>query len=91
MPLVPLPILEKVVGSGHDCEHGDDRPQQLERQGQGQCQEARNITTRKRFKSLAFRPHQHRQHAADQDQFDEALAEIGNRLFGKYALETGRR
>jgi hypothetical protein len=35
-------------------------------------------------------PHEHGQHTADQDQLDETLAKIGNRLFGINAFETGR-
>jgi hypothetical protein len=31
LPLVPLPILERVVGGSYDCEHCNDRSQELER------------------------------------------------------------
>ena len=50
---MPLPILEKVVGGGHNCEHGNDRTQQLKRQGQAQRQESSQVAARERFESLA--------------------------------------
>lgn len=31
LPLVPLPILERVVGGSYDCEHCNDRNQEVER------------------------------------------------------------
>src|SRR5262249_35326021 len=74
LPLVPLPILEKVVGGSYDCEHCNDRTQQLECQGQGQWREARQVAARERFESFAFGPHEHCQHTADQGQLDETLA-----------------
>jgi hypothetical protein len=33
LPFVPLPVLEKVIGSGDDREHGNHGTQELEGQG----------------------------------------------------------
>jgi hypothetical protein len=80
LPLVPLPILEQVVGGGDDGENRHHGAQHLHRQRAGEGQDHRRIAGDEIAEVMALRPQQRRHDGADDAELHQALGEIGQRL-----------
>ena len=91
LPLVPLPVLEQVVGGGDEGEDRDHRAQHVERKRARERERAENVGLHQAFEPMALRPQQREHHRADHHDLDQALGEIGQRLLGEQPLQAGKR
>src|SRR6185437_11559640 len=91
LPLVPLPVLEQIVGSGDKGEHRDYSAEKLKRQALRNGNDDGGIAARESLKPTALRPHQGCQHPADEKQLDQSLRKVRKRLLRENPSEGRRR
>ncbi len=91
LPLEPVPVLEEIIRDRDHREHRHRRTQQPHGEGIDHPHDRGRIDREHRLHAMALRPQQREHHAAEREQLEQALAEIGGRLLAENPLQAGRR
>ena len=89
LPLVPLPVLEEIVGDRDRGQHRHHSAHHLQRQIGGDVQDDVGVEPQERLQTKALRPQHGHHDGAERDQLENALDEIRRRLLAEDALESG--